>query len=1261
LYASRVLRTDPTRVVQALNYIWEIDDTSSTSSKPPLSSQSSNPGSRSNIIPSGYRSSRPFSGSRACSAGSRAYSAGSAGQESGFQSRSSLLSLAPSLHSGPISTLGDNPLDIDYLSGVETDTESLASLSSNLSLQAPIGGQGRLGGRRYSLSRLSGEDRGSKVSLLRRSARVPGRRDVAPETRNPVPFLQYRPVQWFLKPLYFEVPQREASPVFVGRDWVFREIQEQFNSSLPTNRGILISGSPGTGKTGIILNLVERSSFGHGEPLGKEPVYSRIGSNLGSSQQNLNPQPIYSQSIYSQPNPYSSSQPSNQPSLASQVVAYHFCQIDNAVTCQIAEWIHSLAAQLSQAPQLESYHSLLSTEHDLRAKLSLTHCLSHPDSALTQGILAPLVSLQKSGKLPATNCIILIDALCDAEFHRPDYGNTLTGFIARHLPSFPTWLKIICTIRTASKQAAASLPFHHISLDNYDVDERLQKDISDYIGMRISKSRNIQTNITPSKLSRMTDENPQTRFQNHLVSSAKGSFLFVKLLLDLIEKGSVTIKSTSFNVLPETLSQIFLLEFNLRFPTTHSFKQVSDILSVCLSSLQPLTLPQLFLAVNSIYIDAEISWEDFLARYSLISDLVVKRRDESVCFFHPLLREWLMRRGEKESIKFICDPRIGHTALSLEMCRTDQSLTPELTLDLTHHILKSNIYRNKDTGIPTRDLLASWISLFSDDISLALGAERNLFNPNINLSKLLLLSGANPNQSTTYLNNAPLLCVFTKRGYVEMVSLLLEFGADVNATNSQGFSSISFACMEGNMECLRVLVEGGAKISQIDKTESCALVHAARNGHLPILEYLLSLDWNSSCPKDATLSEVAQQAAVAAASAGNLSILEFLLDMREVKVNNADTLLGETLLGAAAAAGRRDCCQALIKRGASLISTNLKEAAPLHMAAREGHWSVCELLLSEGANLEQKDVTGKTPLILAAMEGHLGVVEHFVMKKANIEVQDKDGLTPLIWACAKGKLQAVRFLLAQGADINSVDKKGRTALDLAGFQGDPDVVTLLLDHGAMMEHVDINGMRALDRAIGCGNFAAVKCFLKKGAKLGPNTWTMAAGKPEILLCLLNKLLEDGNTLYKRNKLSDAAIRYSYAYKRIPSDQEKLQKVFDQLKIHLLLNLSRCKRKMKEYREAVEHASEVIQTFPHVFEAYHTRAKAYHSDGKLDAAYSDMTQAVRLAPQNRELHRNLLSIKEEIQSPSNPLPDSMFTDPKDPDSGGSTSSGVGSSL
>ena len=50
----------------------------------------------------------------------------------------------------------------------------------------------------------------------------------------------------------------------------------------------------------------------------------------------------------------------------------------------------------------------------------------------------------------------------------------------------------------------------------------------------------------------------------------------------------------------------------------------------------------------------------------------------------------------------------------------------------------------------------------------------------------------------------------------------------------------------------------------------------------------------------------------------------------------------------------------------------------------------------------------------------------------------------------------------------------------------------------MIEHIDINGMRPLDRAIGSKNAQVVQVFLKKGAKLGPATWAMASGKPEIM-------------------------------------------------------------------------------------------------------------------------------------------------------------------
>lgn len=124
-----------------------------------------------------------------------------------------------------------------------------------------------------------------------------------------------------------------------------------------------------------------------------------------------------------------------------------------------------------------------------------------------------------------------------------------------------------------------------------------------------------------------------------------------------------------------------------------------------------------------------------------------------------------------------------------------------------------------------------------------------------------------------------------------------------------------------------------------------------------------------------------------------------------------------------------------------------------------------------------------------------------------------------------------------------------------------------------MEHVDLHGMRPLDRAIGCRNIPVVQCFLRRGAKLGPATWAMAAGKPDVLIILLNKLLEDGNVLYRKNRLKEASHRYAYALRKFPvSPEEDCQgqeqshtmlqlQTFTQLHLNFLLNLSRCKRKM----------------------------------------------------------------------------------------------------
>ncbi len=150
--------------------------------------------------------------------------------------------------------------------------------------------------------------------------------------------------------------------------------------------------------------------------------------------------------------------------VASHVVAYHFCQVDNAPTCSVPEFVHSLAAQLSQAPALRPYYNQLMTDYELRTKLTRGYCLARPDQALEEGILEPLRSVQGLDGVGASPCMVVVDGLCDSEPHRPDRGDSIGSFLSRHLDSFPAWIKFLVTIRSDARgqTAVKGLPFHQI-------------------------------------------------------------------------------------------------------------------------------------------------------------------------------------------------------------------------------------------------------------------------------------------------------------------------------------------------------------------------------------------------------------------------------------------------------------------------------------------------------------------------------------------------------------------------------------------------------------------------------------------------------------------------------------------------------------------------------------------------------------------------------------------------------------------------------
>ncbi|XP_039149909.1 protein TANC2 isoform X2 [Drosophila simulans] len=1005
-------------------------------------------------------------------------------------------------------------------------------------------------------------------------------------------------VQLALKPLFFEVPLQEPDPPYVGRQWL---VQQLSNILLGTEtRVVLINGQPGTGKTAFCLQLVEYSCFGRRQ-MQDDPdgIYSQL--QLGAHCERMR-------------------------GLASHMVGYHFCQADANLTCQVPDFVHSLAAQLCQAPQLTAYRDYLLSEPHLQDILSVRECIADAERVMKLAILEPLAHLHRAGKIPAKVAVIVVDALCEAEYHRPDHGHTIASFLAQLTPHFPAWLKLVATVRTQMLELVKAPSYTQLTLDSWASSQALQQDMLDYIGARLADSPEIRMNIGGGGgQNSQSGSQPQTKFVSHLQSLSRGSMLYAKLILDLIARGQLVIKSSSYKVLPVSLAQIFLLHFNLRFPTARSFEQAAPILNICLAALYPLTLDEIYYSMEALSHGREaLSWPDFMQRFKLLDGFLIKRLDNTYMFFHSSLREWLMRRDEGESNKFLCDARLGHAGIAFRLSRLQAPLSPQLTLELGHHMLKAHLYGGTSlTLLSPRDLQSYWLAGAADNISSSLGALRNVYSPNLKVSRLVLLAGASPNHRTDYMGGAPILCIAAHEGILPMVSLLLEFGADVGLTNSQGCTPLILAAMRGHCDVVRPLVAAGSSLGQLDITQRCALVHAARMGHLSVVKYLLACDWSPRPhSQDVTRSVALQQALIGAAAQAHCKILEDLLDLNETEfdldVNGMEPSSGELALTAAARHGCVDVVGILISRGAQIDARNRQGYSALWLAVKEGHWSVVEHLLQRGALLDEPlGQTRKTPLMIAAEEGHLELVDLLLARGAQREAQDHEGFTALSWACLRGHLTAAKTLIEHGCNRHHEDHNGRTALDLAAYQGAASLVLYILEQGGNLEHIDVHGMRPLDRAIACRNIQAVQVFLRKGAKLGPTTWSMAMGKPEILVILLNKLLEDGNVLYRKNRFQEAAHRYQYALRKISGLEQLLERnaIFAQLRTNLLLNLSRCKRKLNELDASIDLATQAIAQKPHSYEGYYARAKARMELGALNEALVDANEAMQQAAQS----------------------------------------------
>ncbi len=109
------------------------------------------------------------------------------------------------------------------------------------------------------------------------------------------------------------------------------------------------------------------------------------------------------------------------------------------------------------------------------------------------------------------------------------------------------------------------------------------------------------------------------------------------------------------------------------------------------------------------------------------------------------------------------------------------------------------------------------------------------------IASLLLNSSQDPQHIVNLTNKkgvSPLI-VASSRGDTELVSLLLQSGADVNVQDAKGRSALMSASKSGHPEVFSVLLQSGANVNKQNREGESSLMFASRNGHREIVSILL--------------------------------------------------------------------------------------------------------------------------------------------------------------------------------------------------------------------------------------------------------------------------------------------------------------------------------------------------------------------------------------------------------------------------------------
>ncbi|OAQ61390.1 ankyrin repeat domain-containing protein [Pochonia chlamydosporia 170] len=648
--------------------------------------------------------------------------------------------------------------------------------------------------------------------------------------------------------------------------------------------------------------------------------------------------------------------------------------------------------------------------------------------------------------------IVVLDAL--DECAELDFANLMQNIRSQVCSSRSkhSKLKYLLTSRPyneiTSKFRDLLEPFPSMRIPGEEDSETISQEVNRVITYRVNQLRTKD----PTK-GQMEGLSPEIKrhLKRRLQKITHRTYLWVHLMFDYLDKEDFkrTKKGvdSAITAFPRSINEAYEQILN----KSKDDPIVRKTLCIMLAASRPLTLAEMNIAVNldnkaqSIYdLDLE-SEEDFITHLRSWCGLFISVHDGNIYFLHQTAREFLLAdlmspSNVRPQLQWYQSITIQHAhAVFAEVCLLylnlfNSGVSPPDTPDTTG----SEVSQSVDWEALLDYAATHWVVHLRKgdmvDNSAMATATLKVCDPNVHEAWFDIYWEPPPYRPKEFTN----LMMASFLGLKAVAMLALEGGAETEAKDSFGRTSLHWAAYEGHEAIVEMLLDKGVDINAHDANCGCTpLWLAASKGHESICRLLVY----NGAHIDAT-DNCGQTPLLCAAMEGHCAVVNLLAsDGADVEAKDKH---GWTALLRASTNGHDNIVKLLTSKGAKLEAREeLNGRTSLLCAAGEGHCSIVEIFLRHGADIEDVDKHDNTPLLLAAWSGYAATVEILLKSGANTESKDCLGGSSLLYAVENGHIATVQYLLDYGAKIESKDDRGRTVLQLAQLNHDEAIITLL--------------------------------------------------------------------------------------------------------------------------------------------------------------------------------------------------------------------------